>query len=352
MSSRRPRTPGAGAARLLLLVGGGAAQALLASQSAAAPALDPDAGRASISSVLAPAATDAASIAQIGWVLFGGGTLIFLFVMALLWRALRGPGRPVRPMAWIVGGGLVFPVVVLSALLGWSTLRSAQFARATPADALVVSVTGRMWWWEIRYRDPASGAEIVTANELHLPLGRSVHLGLSTGDVIHSFWVPQLGGKVDMLPGRVNRLLITATAPGTYRGQCAEYCGEQHARMALHVVAQPAAEFEAWLAGQARAAQEPAEPLARRGREAFVEQRCAACHTVRGHTAPARLGPDLTHVGSRLHLGAGVLPNHPGTLMAWISNVQELKPGARMPSFGHVDPPTLQALAAYLGQLE
>jgi cytochrome c oxidase subunit 2 len=305
-----------------------------------------------LSSVLSPAAIDAASIAQIGWVLFAAGTLIFVLVMALLWRALRQPARPVRAALWVIGGGLVFPVVVLSALLGWSTLRSATFAQATPGDALVVSVTGRMWWWEISYRDPATGAQIVTANELHLPVGRTVHLGLTTADVIHSFWVPQLGGKVDMMPGRVNRLLVTATEPGIYRGQCAEYCGEQHARMALHVVVQSPEDFAAWLARQAQDAIEPADALARRGREAFVTQRCAACHAVRGVADGPRLGPDLTHVGSRLYLGAGVLPNHTGTLMAWIGNVQDLKPGARMPSFAHVGPADLQALAAYMAQLK
>lgn len=307
---------------------------------------------APLASVFAPAAADAARVAVIGWVLLGAGTLIFLGVMALLWHALRRPPGPVRPLVWIVGGGLAFPVAVLSALLGWSTWQSAQLARATPADALVVSVVGRMWWWEIRYRDPATGAEIATANQLHLPLGRTVHLGLASDDVIHSLWVPQLSGKVDMVPGRVNRLLVQATAAGTYRGQCAEYCGEQHARMALHVVVQAPADFEAWLARQAQAAQEPSDALARRGREAFVEQRCSACHAVRGVAGASRLGPDLTHVGSRLYLGAGVLPNHVGTLAAWISNVQGLKPGARMPSFGHVDAPTLQALSAYLAQLQ
>ncbi len=326
--------------------------ALFAAAGSPAPAQGLDDASVPLSSVLAPAAIDAASIAQIGWVLFGGGTLIFLLVMALLWLALRKPAQPVRPALWIVGGGLVFPVVVLSVLLGWTTLRSATFAQATPSDALVVSVTGHMWWWEIRYRDPATGEEIVTANELHLPVGRTVHLGLTTADVIHSLWVPQLGGKVDLMPGRVNRLLVNATEPGTYRGQCAEYCGQQHARMALHVVAQAPDEFAAWLARQAQAAAEPADALAVLGREAFVAQRCAACHTVRGVAEGLQLGPDLTHVGSRLYLGAGVLPNHPGTLMAWISNVQDLKPGARMPSFAHVGPADLQALAAYLAQLK
>lgn len=305
-----------------------------------------------LGSVLAPVGLDAASIAQIGWVLFVGGALIFVGVMLLLARALLGRPRPVRPALWIVGGGLVFPVVVLSALLVWTVSKTAGFARATPADALVVSVVGRMWWWEIRYRDPASGAEVITANELHLPVGRPVHIGLTTADVIHSFWVPQLGGKTDMIPGRVSRLLVTATEPGLYRGQCAEYCGEQHARMALHVVAETPDDFAAWLARQAAAARQPADALALRGRAAFVEQRCASCHTVRGVAELARLGPDLTHVGSRRFLGAGVLPNDYGTLLAWISNVQDLKPGARMPSFGHIDKPTLQALAAYLAQLK
>lgn len=306
-----------------------------------------------LQSVLSPAGPAAATISSMSWVLFTGGALIFIGVMALLaWAVLKrrcatdGEARSQR--RWIVGGGLVFPLVVLIALLAYSGWRTPGWLEKPPSGALVVSVTGHLWWWNVRYRDPATGAEIALANELRLPVGRPVWLGLNSADVIHSFWVPALAGKIDMVPGRVNHLLVEASQAGVFRGQCAEFCGEQHARMALHVVAQAPADFDAWLAAQARPAAEPSTPLARRGREAFRAQRCNACHTVRGDSEEGRLGPDLTHVGSRLYLGAGTLPNTGGSLAHWIADTQRVKPGARMPSSGDLDPATLQAIAAYL----
>lgn len=294
-------------------------------------------------SVLSPAGPDAAWIAQAGWLLFVGAALILAGVMVLALLALRPGRRPVHARRWVVGGGVAFPVVVLSALLAYDVAGSARLNRAPP-DALVVSVTGHMWWWEVRYGD------VVTANELRLPVGRPVLLGLTTADVIHSVWIPPLAGKVDMVPGRVNRLAVTAERAGTFRGPCAEYCGEQHARMQLQVVAVPPAEFDAWLAQQAQAARAPADAQQARGRDAFVAQRCVACHSVRGLSQSDR-GPDLTHVGSRLQLGAGTLRNDHAALMAWIADVQRLKPGARMPSFRHLEPDQLEAIAAYLSQL-
>jgi len=211
-----------------------------------------------------------------------------------------------------------------------------------------------MWWWEVRYRDAATGAQVVTANEIRIPVGRPVYFGLGSADVIHSFWVPSLGGKMDMLPGRVQHLLLQADRPGTWRGQCAEYCGEQHARMALHVVAEEPAAFDAWLAAQARPANDAtASQEVARGREAFLAHRCNACHTVRGVSEESRLGPDLTHVGSRLHLGAGTVPNDPGQLAAWVAHTQQLKPGARMPSSGaRIAEADLRSIAAWLTQLK
>jgi cytochrome c oxidase subunit 2 len=307
------------------------------------------------SPVLWPAGAAAQSIAVIGWALVIGAGLIFVGVMLLLAAALKNRAAPrrVRPALWLVGGGVVFPAVVLSALLGWSVALSVHLAQPPPAGALVVSITGHMWWWEVRYRDPASGADVVLANELRLPVGRTVVVGLNSADVIHSFWVPALAGKMDAVPGRVNQIVLNATRAGVFRGPCAEYCGQQHARMALHVVAQPQADFDRWLAAQARPAAEPATPLQQQGRQAFVELRCAACHRVRGLSEPdGPRAPDLTHVGSRLFLGAGTLANQAGALRAWIADVQHLKPGARMPSFTALDAPTLQALAAYLEHLQ
>ena len=320
------------------------------------------AASAPLHAVLRPAGPEAASIASLAGVLFAGGTVLFAAVLVLLAVALRGP-RPVRAARWVLGGGVALPAVLLSALLAWSAARSRPLAAPTPPGALVVGITARMWWWELRYRDPASGREVITANELRLPVGRPVHLGLTSADVIHSVWLPSLAGKMDLVPGRVNRLLLSVDAPGVHRGACAEYCGTQHARMALHVVAQAPQEFDAWLARQARPAEPPATPLLAHGRRLFGAARCGACHALREDTAeppgrpPLRRaddaagGPDLTHVGARLHLGAGVLRNDAAAMRAWIADVQAHKPGARMPSFAHLEPGELEPLAAYLAQL-
>lgn len=309
-------------------------------------------GEGTLQSVLHPAGWDAAIIGQFAWVMFAAAALIFAAVMALLALSLRRHAQPLRPMLWIAGGGIAFPVVVLSALLAWSTWRSAQLTPQSSSQALTISVTAKMWWWEVRYRDPDSGREIVAANEIHVPVGQPVYVGLNSADVIHSLWVPALAGKRDMIPGRVTGLTLRADRPGVYRGQCAEYCGAQHARMALHVVALAPAEFQAWLARQALPAAAPATPLHERGRAAFLEQRCQSCHTIRGVAETARLGPDLTHVGSRRQIGAGVLRTHEGTLAGWIADPQAVKPGVFMPPASGIDGESLRALAAYLAHLK
>ncbi|UGQ48673.1 cytochrome c oxidase subunit II [Massilia endophytica] len=308
--------------------------------------------RAGLQSVLAPATQDAAIIAHLGWVLFLGGAAIFAGVMWLLVRSLRTQPRAVKVRRWIAGGGLLFPVAVLTLLLAYSSWHTARFGAQGSKNALPISVVGKMWWWELRYPDPAGGADIVTANELRIPVGKPVYLGLSTSDVIHAFWVPQLGGKVDMVPGRIHGLRLQADKPGVYRGQCAEYCGEQHARMALHVIALPQAEFDAWLAGQARDAAPPASGTLRRGRDAFLAQRCNACHSVRGVSSGAALGPDLTHVGSRQYIAAGTLRTDQAALAGWIADPQAIKHGARMPGAGSMDGETVRALASWLESLK
>lgn len=321
-----------------------------------------------IQSVLHPAGLDAAIIHQFSWVLFVGGALIFVFVMALVALAMRRSARPVRPAIWIFGAGIAFPVVVLTALLAWSTWRSAQLAPQTSQGAMTISVTGKMWWWEVRYRDPnGSGREIIGANEIYIPVGETVYLGLTSSDVIHSLWVPSLAGKRDMIPGRVTGLTLRADKAGTYRGQCAEYCGEQHANMAFHVIALPRPAFDAWLAKQAQPALAADTTVLQRGRDAFLAQRCQACHTIRGVTdSPdalamgvaepladtSRLGPDLTHVGSRRHIAAGTLKNHAGSLASWIADPQSAKPGVFMPPSGQLDADTLNAMATYLEHLK
>ena len=313
-----------------------------------------------LQSVLSPAGQAAEQVAGMGWILMGGAALIFVGVMGLLVWSLRQRAscqsgqvnRIVSKRLWLLGGGVVFPAVVLLALLVWSTARTPGWLAQPPPGALIVGITAHQWWWEVRLRDPATGQEVALANELHLPTGRPVWLGLSSRDVIHSFWVPALAGKMDVVPGRTNHLLVQADQSGVYRGQCAEFCGEQHARMALHVVAEPPAAFDAWLAAQARPAEVPSSALTARGQQVFLAQRCNACHTVRGVAEEGRLGPDLTHVGSRLYLGAGTLANKPGQLAYWVAHTQGIKPGARMPSSNDIDSASLQVLGAWLESLK
>ncbi len=290
----------------------------------------------------------ARQIETVAWVLFIGGGAIFAGVMLLLARSLCRRSGTVNARLWVIGGGLVFPGAVLAALFVWSLPMTPSWKPIPAPGALVVRVTGHMWWWDVRYGD-AAGAEIRTANEIRIPVGRPVFLALDSADVIHSFWVPQLAGKLDMLPGRLQHLQLVADRPGTYRGQCAEFCGEQHANMALQVVALPPAEFDAWLAAQAQPA--VAAPAQEAGRRAFLAQRCDACHAVRGVTADSRLGPDLTHVGSRLQLAAGTLPNTDAGRREWIAHVQKVKSGARMPSYERLGEETVGAIADWLGAL-
>ncbi|MET1113853.1 MAG: c-type cytochrome, partial [Comamonas sp.] len=250
------------------------------------------------------------------------------------------------------GGGVVFPAIVLTALFAFVLPRMPAYKPIPPADALIVTVKAHMWWWEVRYRDPATGADIVTANEIRIPVGRPVYFALTSADVIHSFWVPQLAGKMDMLPGRMQHLLVTAQEPGTWRGQCAEFCGEQHGQMALYVVGLEPQAFDAWLVAQAKPAAVPATQQQMLGQQAFLAQRCSACHTVRGVSEENRLGPDLTHFGSRLHLGAGMLANTAEGRERWLTHIQQIKTGARMPSYDRLDPETLDALGDWLGSLQ
>jgi cytochrome c oxidase subunit 2 len=302
--------------------------------------------------VLQAAGPVAQSIAGLSWLLFIGGGAIFAGVMLLLAWALRhrdDEGSP-RTRLWLLGGGVLFPGAVLAALFAYA-LPMTPVREAPPADALLLSVTGRMWWWEVRYTAGSRQDELVTANEIRIPTGRPVSIALASDDVIHSFWIPALAGKVDMVPGRRHQLLLSADRPGVYRGQCAEFCGEQHAKMALHVVAMAPADFEAWRVAQLRPAAAAATSQQALGRAAILANRCDACHTVRGVAQEGRLGPDLTHVGSRLHLGAGTLANDPPAIANWVAHVQQLKPGARMPSYERLDGTTLAALADWLGSL-
>jgi cytochrome c oxidase subunit 2 len=313
------------------------------------------AGCGGIQSALNPQGIEAGEVSTLFWTVTGVAVFVTLLVTVLLALAIHGPARVRRVIAAhevIVVGGIAFPVVVLSLLLVYGlVVMQAGAARSSAADGDVVTITGKQWWWRVAYTLP-DGRRLVSANELRLPVGEAVELRLETEDVIHSFWAPRLGGKLDMIPGRTNVLTVEATTAGLSRAQCAEYCGGAHALMAMYVVAMEPADYAAWLAAEARPAEEPGDAVARRGRDVFTENGCGACHTIRGTEAAGIVGPDLTHVGSRHSLAAGTLPNDADAFARWIADNQHIEPDNLMPPFGALDPADLRALAFYLDGLE
>jgi cytochrome c oxidase subunit 2 len=325
-----------------------ARRSLFARYSAALPALASDA-----QSVLSPGGPEAERILVLAWILFAGSLVILLAVCVLTVVALYGPSRW---KAWLAAdravkiGGIAVPVVVLSALLFYEAFTRTSLAAQSTEDPLRIAVVGEQWWWRVIY--PAGeNPSIETANELHIPVGRPVELTLSTADVIHSFWVPALAGKLDMIPGRTTTLNLMAAEPGLSRGQCAEYCGGAHALMSFHVIALRPDAFEAWFAREREPAEAPATAEAARGRDLFLASGCGGCHTVRGTEAAGSIGPDLTHVGSRTSLAAATLLNDPASLRRWITDNQHIKPENRMPPFGIFSEAELDALAAWLAGL-
>ncbi len=308
------------------------------------------AGCTGVQTPLDPHGDAASRIAGLTWVLFIGGAAIFALVLALLGWALLAPERLrglMRSRAFVVGGGIVFPTVTLAALLVYSLGVSRALVLPREERPLRVEVVARQYWWEVRYPDAGEGA--VTANEIRLPVGREVELLLSSADVIHSLWIPNLHGKMDMIPGRVNLQRFTPMRTGVLRGQCTEFCGLQHTFMAFWAVVQEPDEFEAWLARQREPVPGPADARAAQGMRVFGEAGCGACHAVRGTEWAGRLGPDLSRVGSRLSLAAGALENHRGTLAGWIAGAQDIKPGNSMPAYGRaIEGDDLLALATWL----
>ena len=304
-------------------------------------------------SALDPQGPGAARIASLWWILLAVGGAIFLLVMVLLAVALlrrsdrAGLHVPVSGSRMILLGGVAMPIVVLSGVLALTVNTLLALSAPAATDETVVEVIGHQFWWEVRY----PGHNVLTANEIHIPAGTPVHVRLASQDVIHSFWVPELHGKLDMIPGQTNTFWLQADRPGVFKGLCAEFCGVQHAKMTFLVIAQPQAEFAAWIAQQQQPAVLPAEPIAQRGLEVFLSAGCIECHTVRGTDATGNLGPELTHVGGRRTLAAGIIANNAGNLGGWIAGPQHIKPGSLMP-------PTplagddLQALVAYLGGLK
>ena len=302
-------------------------------------------------SALDPAGPMAREVAVIWWAMFGFASLVLLVVIALWVYAMRRPHRALDEAqakkinrAWIVWGGLVLPSASIGLLLLFGIPAGHRMLPLpiVGEQPLRIEVIGHQWWWEVRY--PDSG--VVTANQLHLPVGRPVDLDVTSDDVIHSFWVPRLGGKIDMIPGRHNRIRLHVDRPGTYRGQCSEFCGTQHSHMILDVQAHDEDGFSAWLDARR---QPRVSALPGPAGDTFASH-CGTCHRVAGVSEGQR-APDLTDVGSRSSLGSGVLANEPGAVLRWLRDHQQLKPGNGMPLTDDIDPDHLSAIAAWLETL-
>ncbi|HEV7714638.1 MAG TPA: cytochrome c oxidase subunit II [Steroidobacteraceae bacterium] len=305
----------------------------------------------------------AAAILPLTWTTLLISIVVCIVIGVLLWLGVRRPSarggaeetravgveRGGSGLRWISVGLMISSVPLLVTLV-WTMVTLNAVAGPPKNPGLVLDVTGRQWWWEVRYDSDEPSQTFATANEIHIPVGVPVLVRLHGGDVIHSFWVPKLSGKTDAIPGQTNLSWMRAERPGRYLGQCSEFCGFQHAHMQFEVVAEPKADFDRWRAHQLQSASAPATPEQQRGL-ALVEYRCGLCHQVRGTQAGAIAGPDLTHVMSRQTLAAGTLPNSPGNLAGWILNPQALKPGTLMPSQGLSGQQLTDALA-YLETLK
>lgn len=296
----------------------------------------------------------AARIEGLWWLMLWISVVVMAIVLGFLVLAVV-KGRRADAVAdhrarWgeplIVVAGVIIPAVILTAVFALSLRDMAALAQPDEPASMTVEVVGHDWWWEARY-----DGGIVTANEIHIPAGQPVRVELTTDDVIHSFWVPQLQAKTDMIPGRINHTWLEADRPGRYRGQCAEFCGLQHAKMAFFVVAQSPDDFDAWLEDQSEPGQQPVDASALAGREVFLNSTCAGCHAIEGTAADADVGPDLTHLASRDTIASGVLDNNRNNLEKFVSDPQSLKPGVSMPPT-ELSSEDLQALVDYLEQLE
>ncbi len=304
--------------------------------------------------VLDPAGPYATPVTIVAWALFAMGGVVTAVVVAALWVALRGPSTMRARLGgekaiWLAG--VAFPAVVLTGLLIWGLALTSRLTPTISGAEQRIRVTGEMWWFRVEYLDSSGRVALSDANELHIPVGRPVVLELRSADVIHSFWVPHLSGKKDMIPGRTNLLRIEASKPGQYGGVCAEYCGRAHALMGLVVIAHAKPDWERWLAARRTPAQAAAASEEARGRALFMTSGCAACHNVAGTPANGLAGPDLTHVAARRTLGAGILPNNRGTMIGWIGDSQSIKPGNRMPSYDRLPARDTAAIAAWLETL-
>lgn len=300
-------------------------------------------------SALRPAGVEAEQIAHLLLVMAAAGAAVWVLVAGLLVHGLRARRRARDPRSTgrlILWGGAIFPSAALATLLAYALWLMPSIRPWAPSDAagLRIEVEGHQYWWRVVYRPADGRPAVMSANEIRLPVGERVELVLTSADVIHSFWIPPLGGKMDMIPGRTNRLWLQATEAGTFRGPCAEFCGTSHALMAFPAVTMPPEDFARWLAERAS----PSLNAGAEGSEAFLRHGCGACHRIDGTEAQGAIGPDLSHVGSRLSIGAGILPNDEQALARFIAEPGEVKPGVEMPGFGMLPPGEIRLLAAYL----
>jgi cytochrome c oxidase subunit II len=309
-------------------------------------------------STLDPHSSQARDISTLWWWMFGVAAVVFAGAVGLLviaWLRRRKQGFPVvgqregLNLVMVVLFGIFIPISALVALFIVANLvvMPRTDAPAASGTAMTIRITGKQWFWIVRY----PGTSAVTANELHIPVRTRINVVADTADVIHSFWVPELNRKIDTIPGRRNRILLYADHPGRYRGQCAEFCGLQHAHMGMYVYAESPARFRAWLANQTKPRRQPATGGERSGEQVFLSHQCASCHTIRGTSAQGTVGPDLTHVASRTTLAALTIPNTKGYLGGWILDPQHVKPGNRMPGL-KLSGPEVQDLLAYLQSLK
>ena len=312
---------------------------------------------------LDPHGEEASRILDVTVALVVVGTLVSVVVIGLWWFGSvrrstadddrdRSEGLDDTRLSrrFVVGGGIVMPAIVLVAFFGVQLVTTAAQPGGDDGE-FVLDVTGHRYWWEVTYRGVEGVDDFETANQIHVPTDTPITVRLFSDDVIHSFWVPQLAGKVDLVPGRENQFVLRAEDPGTYAGYCAEYCGLQHTWMKFEVVAMEPDAFASWAQQHAAPAPEPTTDLARRGRDVFLGQSCVGCHTIRGVADDGELGPDLTHLATRTEIGAGILPLDEENLHAWVTNTQAIKPGAQMPP-QELSREQLDALVAYLLSLE
>jgi cytochrome c oxidase subunit 2 len=316
-------------------------------------------------SPLNTAGDDARSALTLGTIYFAIAVVTYLVVNAVLVAGLARRRRtelPERPevtppeererrLGGIVRTATILTALILAVYVGATWAVERDVTSGPERRPITIDVTARQWWWEMRYQDTVPSQTFITANELHVPVGRPIRLRLRSDDVIHSFWVPALDGKRDVVPGKDNELVFTPQRPGTFRGQCGEFCGYQHAHMAFDVVVHTPEDYEAWVAAQRTPASPPAEPLAARGQQVFLSKSCPTCHNIQGVRAYGSRGPDLTHVASRQSLAAGTLPNTKGHLAGWILDPGRQKPGTKMPP-NPMSGDDLEALLAYLGGLK